>query len=263
MLMAASALAPAVADDFKYTDEQFADIQMLRYKVAGFDQLSLRQKTLVYYLSEAALQGRDILFDQNGRYNLRIRRLLEAVYTDYKGDRDSDFYRALTVYLKRVWFSNGIHHHYGSEKFVPGFTEADLRAAVRRRNRLRAAQLEMFALQANRPAAMSGVDLMSTMFAGTFSFDIGAYTQQLEQKVAKLREAYDAGERPVAADAKRILITGCPVGGVINKIGRTIESNGGVVVCMDDCSGERTAAMMIDRRLRYPARHRDATWTSK
>ncbi len=125
-------------------------------------------------------------------------------------------------------------------------TDDDLRAAVRRRNRLRAAQLEMFALQANQPAAMSGVDLMSTMFAGTFSFDIEAYTQQLEQKVAKLREAYDAGERPVAADAKRILITGCPVGGVINKIGRTIESNGGVVVCMDDCSGERTAAMMID-----------------
>ena len=125
-------------------------------------------------------------------------------------------------------------------------TDDDLRAAVRRRNRLRAAQLEMFALQANQPAAMSGVDLMSTMFAGTFSFDIEAYTQQLEQKVAKLREAYDAGERPVAADAKRILITGCPVGGVINKIGRTIESNGGVVVCMDDCSGARTAAMMID-----------------
>ena len=125
-------------------------------------------------------------------------------------------------------------------------TDDDLRAAVRRRNRLRAAQLDMFALQANQPAAMSGVDLMSTMFAGTFSFDIEAYTQQLEQKVAKLREAYDAGERPVAADAKRILITGCPVGGVINKIGRTIESNGGVVVCMDDCSGERTAAMMVD-----------------
>ncbi|MFR7732256.1 MAG: 2-hydroxyacyl-CoA dehydratase [Collinsella sp.] len=136
-------------------------------------------------------------------------------------------------------------------------TDDDLRAAVRRRNRLRAAQLEMFALQANQPAAMSGVDLMSTMFAGTFSFDIEAYTQQLEQKVAKLREAYDAGERPVAADAKRILITGCPVGGVINKIGRTIESNGGVVVCMDDCSGERTAAMMIDPDAPTdPARHR-------
>lgn len=125
-------------------------------------------------------------------------------------------------------------------------TDGDLRAAARRRNRLRAAQLEMFALQANQPAAMSGVDLMSTMFAGTFSFDIEAYTQQLEQKVANLREAYEAGEHPVAADAKRILITGCPVGGVINKIGRTIESNGGVVVCMDDCSGERTAAMKVD-----------------
>ena len=125
-------------------------------------------------------------------------------------------------------------------------TDDDLRAAVRRRNRLRAAQLDMIALQANQPAVPSGVDLMSTMFAGTFSFDIEAYTQQLEQKVAKLREAYDAGERSIASDAKRILITGCPVGGVSNKIGRTIESNGGVVVCRDDCSGERTAAMMID-----------------
>ncbi len=131
MLVAASSLTPAVADDFKYTDEQFADIQMLRYKVSGFDELTLRQKTLVYYLSEAALQGRDILFDQNGRYNLRIRRMLEAVYTDYAGDRTGDFYKALAVYLKRVWFSSGIHHHYGSEKFVPGFSEADLRAAVK------------------------------------------------------------------------------------------------------------------------------------
>ena len=124
-------------------------------------------------------------------------------------------------------------------------TDDDLRAAVRRRNRLRAAQLEMFALQANQPAAMSGVDLMSTMFAGTFSFDIEGLYAAAGAKVAKLRESYVAGERPVAADAKRILITGCPVGGVINKIGRTIESNGGVVVCMDDCSGERTAAMMM------------------
>ena len=131
MIVAASTLAPADADDFKYTDEQFADIQMLRYKVEGFESLSLRQKTLIYYLSEAALQGRDILFDQNGRYNLRIRRLLEAVYTDYKGDRQSDFYKALTVYLKRVWFSNGIHHHYGNEKLDPGFRPDDLRAAAR------------------------------------------------------------------------------------------------------------------------------------
>ncbi len=124
--------------------------------------------------------------------------------------------------------------------------DADLRAAAAKRNRLRAAQLSMFELQALDPPAMSGVELMSTMFAGTFSFDIAAYTDKIEAAVAQLRAAYEAGDRPIAADAKRILITGCPVGGVINKIGRTIEANGGVVVCMDDCSGERTARMMVD-----------------
>ena len=118
-------------DGFQYTDERFADIQMLRYKVEGFDNLTLQQKTFIYYLQEAALQGRDILFDQNGRYNLRIRRLLEAIYTDYKGDRKGKFYTGLSTYLKRVWFSSGIHHHYGCEKFVPSFTADELRAAAR------------------------------------------------------------------------------------------------------------------------------------
>ena len=118
-------------DGFQYTDERFADIQMLRYKVEGFDNLTLKQKTFIYYLQEAALQGRDILFDQNGRYNLRIRRLLEAIYTDYKGDRKGKFYTGLSTYLKRVWFSSGIHHHYGCEKFVPPFTADELRAAAR------------------------------------------------------------------------------------------------------------------------------------
>ncbi|MBS7409071.1 MAG: dihydrofolate reductase [Prevotellamassilia sp.] len=117
-------------DGFQYTDERFADIQMLRYKVEGFDNLTLKQKTFIYYLQEAALQGRDILFDQNGRYNLRIRRLLEAIYTDYKGDRKGKFYTGLSTYLKRVWFSSGIHHHYGCEKFVPPFTADELRAAA-------------------------------------------------------------------------------------------------------------------------------------
>lgn len=130
LLTTGSLTASAQTDAFKYTDEQFADIQMLRYKVSGFEQLSLRQKTLIYYLQEAALQGRDILFDQNGRYNLRIRRLLETIYTDYKGDRKSKEFQALTVYLKRVWFSSGIHHHYGSEKFVPEFSEQFLRQAA-------------------------------------------------------------------------------------------------------------------------------------
>lgn len=124
------AQAQTTPDAFKYTDEQFADIQMLRYKVEGFEKLTLKEKTFIYYLQEAALQGRDILFDQNGRYNLRIRRMLESVYTDWPGDRNSHFFKELTVYLKRVWFSSGIHHHYGCEKFEPGFTADELRAAL-------------------------------------------------------------------------------------------------------------------------------------
>ena len=120
----------AEADKFDYTVEQFADLQILRYRVPGFENLSLQQKELVYYLTEAALQGRDILFDQNGKYNLRIRRTLEAVYTGYKGDKNTPDFKAMEVYLKRVWFSNGIHHHYGSEKFVPGFAPEFFKEAM-------------------------------------------------------------------------------------------------------------------------------------
>ena len=125
-----AATANAQTDNFNYTNEQFADIQMLRYKVEGFEKLSLRQKTLIYHLSEAALAGRDILFDQNGLYNLRIREMLETVYRDYKGDRKSKDFQGLTLYLKRVWFSAGIHHHYGNEKFVPEFSEKWLRTTL-------------------------------------------------------------------------------------------------------------------------------------
>lgn len=120
----------AEAEKIDYTVEQFADLQILRYRVPGFEDLSLKQKELVYYLTEAALQGRDILFDQNGKYNLTIRRMLEAVYTGYKGDKNTPDFKAMEVYLKRVWFSNGIHRHYGSEKFVPGFTPEFFRQAV-------------------------------------------------------------------------------------------------------------------------------------
>ncbi|MBQ6038790.1 MAG: dihydrofolate reductase [Bacteroidaceae bacterium] len=114
-----------------YNVEQFADLQILRYKVTDFEKLTLSQKKLVYYLTEAALWGRDIYFDQNGKYNLAISRTLEAVYTDWKGDRESADFKAMELYLKRVWFSSGIHHHYGSEKFVPGFAENFFREAVK------------------------------------------------------------------------------------------------------------------------------------
>ena len=109
--------------EFMYEVDEFADLQILRYKVPGFEDLGVKQKELIYYLSMAALEGRDILFDQNNRYNLAIRRTLEAIYTDYKGDKSSADFQALEVYLKRVWFSNGIHHHYGEEKFLPTFSK--------------------------------------------------------------------------------------------------------------------------------------------
>ncbi|WP_308773774.1 dihydrofolate reductase [uncultured Bacteroides sp.] len=113
--------------NFNYIVEQFADLQLLRYRVTGFENLSLQQKELVYYLSQAALEGRDILFDQNGKYNLRIRKLLEVVYTTYTGDKEDAEFQGLEVYLKRVWFSSGIYHHYACDKFVPSFSPDFLR----------------------------------------------------------------------------------------------------------------------------------------
>ena len=117
-------------DAFCYKDERFADIQMLRYRLNGFDSLTTQQKRLVYYLSQATLFGRDITFDQFGHYNLRIRKMLEVIYCDMNVDRQCEDFHALEVYLKRVWFSNGIHHHYGCEKFKPEFSEAYLRQAL-------------------------------------------------------------------------------------------------------------------------------------
>ena len=116
---------------FNYIEGRFADIMMLRYRLDNFDKLSLRQKKLVYCLSQAALFGRDITFDQFGKYNLKIRKTLEAVYTSYEGARDSADFKAFEEYLKRVWFSSGIYHHYGCDKFLPGFTEGFFVNAVK------------------------------------------------------------------------------------------------------------------------------------
>ena len=117
--------------EFIYQDERFADLQLLRYRLNGFEKLSLKQKNLVYYLSQATLFGRDITFDQFGKYNLRIRKMLEVVYTDMTIPHDTDEFKALETYLKRIWFSSGIYHHYGCEKFQPGFSPAYLEKAVR------------------------------------------------------------------------------------------------------------------------------------
>lgn len=114
-----------------YRVDRFADLEVLRYKVPGFEKLTLQQKKLLYYLSQAAIEGRDIIYDQNCKWNLAIRRTLEAVYTQYKGDRNSDDFKALETYLKQVWFANGIHHHYSTDKFVPGFGQEFFEKAVK------------------------------------------------------------------------------------------------------------------------------------
>ena len=113
--------------EFNYQNERFADLQMLRYRLNGFEKLSLNQKKLVYFLSKATLFGRDITFDQFGKYNLRIRKMLEVVYVDMNISHESEDFKALEIYLKRVWFSSGIHHHYGCEKFKPGFSAICMR----------------------------------------------------------------------------------------------------------------------------------------
>ncbi|MFZ4724549.1 MAG: dipeptidyl-peptidase 3 family protein, partial [Paludibacter sp.] len=117
-------------EDFKYSVDKFADIEILRYRVPDFEKLSLKQKEMIYYLTQAALEGRDILYDQNNKFNLSIRRTLEAVYQNYKGDRNSIEFQHLTTYLKRVWMGNGIHHHYSEDKFTPEFSEKFFEDAV-------------------------------------------------------------------------------------------------------------------------------------
>lgn len=117
-------------NDFNYVVDQFADIEVLRYQVPGFEDLSLNQKKLIYYLTEAAITGRDILWDQNGKYNLAIRSLLENVYLNYQGDKESAEFKAFEKYLKQIWFANGIHHHYSMDKFTPEFSQEFLEAEV-------------------------------------------------------------------------------------------------------------------------------------
>ncbi len=118
-------------EDFDFKVERFADVEILRYRVPDFESLSLKQKELIYYLTQAALEGRDILFDQNNRYNLLVRRTLEAIYENYSGDNNSEDFQALTIYLKQVWMGNGIHHHYSEDKFVPGFSKEFFAEAIK------------------------------------------------------------------------------------------------------------------------------------
>ena len=132
LAMASTSFMTSAKEKFNYNVDRFADIAVLRYQVPGFEDLSLRQKELVYYLNEAALQGRDILFDQNGKYNLTIRTTLEKIYTNFSGDKSSKDFKGLEKYLKLVWFANGIHHHYSMDKFTPEFSQSFFDAQVKK-----------------------------------------------------------------------------------------------------------------------------------
>jgi dipeptidyl-peptidase III len=199
------ALSTPEIEKFNYTVDQFADMQILRYRVPGIEQLSLQQQEMLYYLTEAALQGRDILYDQNGKYNLTIRQLLEAVYTDVQQDTASADFKALETYLKRVWVSNGIHHHYAGDKFVPEFSQSFFEKSVKQ---LPAEQLPLRdgetvddllaelipvifdpAIDAKRTNQEAGVDLVTTS-AGNY-YD-GVTQTEAEDFYAKMKDPNDA-----------------------------------------------------------------------
>jgi len=208
---AAANTASAQPDDFKYTDERFADLQMLRYKVHGFENLTLKQKTLIYHLQEAALWGRDILFDQNGKYNLKIREILENIYSQYKGDKNSDEFKNFEVYLKRVWFSNGIHHHYGCEKFVPGFTEKWLREQIKNyKLKIKTGELDEICNVIFNPDVMQkrvnlaeGVDLIKTSACNYYD---GVTQAEAEEFYAKQKAEGDS-LHPVMYGMNSTLVT--------------------------------------------------------
>ena len=181
-------------EDFNYSDERFADLQLLRYRLNGFESLTPQQKELVYYLSEATLWGRDITFDQFGKYNLRIRKMLEVVFTRFHGDRESIDFKALEVYLKRVWFSNGIYHHYGCEKFMPEFTGSYLREVLEAVGENVGDYEELFSVMFDpevlpkRVNKADGVDLVET---SACNFYDGVNQQEVEDYYASMKDALD------------------------------------------------------------------------
>ena len=182
------------SEDFNYSDERFADLQLLRYRLNGFESLTAQQKQLVYYLSEATLWGRDITFDQFGKYNLRIRKMLEVVFARYQGNRESEDFKALEIYLKRVWFSNGIYHHYGCEKFVPGFDESFLREMLAAVGENEADYEDLFPMifdpevLPKRVNKADGVDLVKT---SACNFYDGVSQQEVEAYYASVKDAGD------------------------------------------------------------------------
>ena len=194
----------AVEDNFEYANERFADLQMLRYKVEGFEELSLNQKLFIYYLSEAAIYGRDILYDQNGKYNLRIREMLETIYQSKEVDHECEDFKAMEVYLKRVWFSNGIHHHYASDKFEPNFGEQWFRQQWEKcATPEQASAIDLdeickvmfdFSMMRKRVNLAQGVDLLQTSASNYYE---GVTQEEAEKYYEQMKANYPDPEHPV------------------------------------------------------------------
>ena len=204
---------------FVYQDERFADLQLLRYRLNGFDELSLRQKELIYYLSEATLFGRDITFDQNGQYNLRIRKMLEVVYCDETIPHDTAGFRALEIYLKRIWFSNGIYHHYGCEKFEPGFSEDYLHGVLKRVDArklplkdgesIEEMSQELFPVIFDKnvlPKRVNKADGEDLVRTSACHFYEGVSQQEAENFYARMKEQDEGKENPVSYGLNSTLV---------------------------------------------------------
>ncbi len=206
--------AASKTDGFNYVADRFADIEVLRYKVPDFENLTLKQKQLIYHLTEAAIAGRDILWDQNGRYNLEIRRMLENVYKNYKGDRKSADFKAFEKYLKQVWFANGIHHHYSMDKFKPEFSQKFLTDAVKALPaKERPSDLDMLmkvifdpAFMAKRVNQAEGQDLIRTsannFYENVSQAEVEAYYNALKDTTDLTPISYGLNSRVVKENGK-------------------------------------------------------------
>ena len=232
----ASAVPAPAAEPFPYVADRFADIEVLRYPVPDFESLSPQQRLLVYYLTEAALTGRDILWDQNNRYNLALRNLLEDIYTDYKGDRNSAEFKAFHTYLKQVWFANGIHHHYSMDKFVPEFSRdwfnaavASLPASKRPANLSELTELIFNpSVMPKRVNQAEGEDLILTsannMYEGVTQAEVENYFNALKDTTDVSPISYGLNTRVAKIDGK-VVEQPYKVGGVYSKAIERIVAN--------------------------------------
>ena len=218
-VLALSSMNMATATDLNYHVDNFADIEVLRYEVPGFEELSLNEKKLVYYLTEAALQGRDILFDQNCKYNLAVRQTLEAIYANYKGDKNDAEYKAFEKYLKQVWFANGIHHHYSTDKFTPEFSKEWYRSQIAaltpgtlkfvNENPALFANLEKVIFDAEymkkRTNQAEGVDIIQTSACNYYE---GVTQKEVEDYYASLKDLSDPTPVMYGLNSKKIKVDG-------------------------------------------------------